>query len=125
MTRLGHSMPPMTYLPEPNKNRDLYAGGPSVSSIAWGMWRYRGADVNAAQAKVQAALDAGVTLFDTADIYGPDNGEPFGAAEVLLGAVLKHAPDLAKQMVIATKGGIEMGVPYNSSQTYLLSLIHI
>ena len=113
----------MTYLPEPNKNRDLYAGGPSVSSIAWGMWRFCGADVNAAQARVQAALDAGVTLFDTADIYGPDNGEPFGAAEALLGAVLKQAPALAKQMVIATKGGIEMGVPYNSSQTYLTSAI--
>ena len=123
MTLLGHSIKSMTYLNSPSKNRDLYAGGPSVSSIAWGMWRFRGSDVNAAQAKVQAALDAGVTLFDTADIYGPDNGEPFGAAEALLGAVLKQAPALAKQMVIATKGGIEMGVPYNSSQDYLTSAI--
>lgn len=123
MTLFAHSIKTMTYLPKTEKNRDLYAGGPSVSSIAWGMWRFRGADVNAAQARVQAALDAGVTLFDTADIYGPDNSEPFGAAEALLGAVLKQAPALAKHMVIATKGGIEMGVPYNSSQTYLTSAI--
>lgn len=113
----------MTYLPESSPTRDLYAGGPSVSSIAWGMWRFRGSDVDAAEARVQAALDAGVTLFDTADIYGPDNGEPFGASELLLGAVLKRAPALAQKIVIATKGGIIPGVPYNSSQDYLTSAI--
>jgi predicted oxidoreductase len=113
----------MTYLPESSPIRDLYKGGPSVSSIAWGMWRFRGSDVNAAQDRVQAALDAGVTLFDTADIYGPDNGEPFGASELLFGAVLKRAPALANQIVIATKGGIIPGVPYNSSQDYLTSAI--
>ena len=48
------------------------------------MWRFRGTDVAAARALVEAAFDAGVTLFDTADIYGPDNDEDFGAAEALL-----------------------------------------
>src|SRR3546814_1894724 len=43
--------------------------------------------VAAAKARVEAALDAGITLFDTADIYGPDNGEPFGASELLLSRV--------------------------------------
>ena len=71
----------MSYLPQPAASRPLYDGGPEVSSVAWGMWRFAGDDVAAATARVQAALDAGVTLFDTADIYGPDNGEPFGAAE--------------------------------------------
>ena len=56
---------------------------------------------------------------DTADIYGPDNGEPFGAAEALLGRVLKAAPGLRERMVLATKGGIEMGAPYNSAHVYL------
>ncbi len=99
--------------------RALYPGGPEVSSVAWGMWRFAGDDVAAAEARVQAALDAGVTLFDTADIYGPDNGEPFGAAEALLGRVLAGSPGLRDQMVIATKGGISMGVPYDSSASYL------
>jgi predicted oxidoreductase len=99
--------------------RALYPGGPEVSSVAWGMWRFAGDDVAAAEARVQAALDAGVTLFDTADIYGPDNGEPFGAAEALLGRVLAGNPGLRDQMVIATKGGISMGVPYDSSAGYL------
>jgi len=99
--------------------RALYPGGPEVSSVAWGMWRFAGDDVAAAEARVQAALDAGVTLFDTADIYGPDNGEPFGAAEALLGRVLAGNPGLRDRMVIATKGGISMGVPYDSSAAYL------
>lgn len=94
-----------------------------VSSIAWGMWRFAGDDVAAAQARVVAALDAGVSLFDTADIYGPDNGELFGAAEALLGRVFAAAPELKSRMVIATKGGIVMGTPYDSSPDYLASAI--
>jgi predicted oxidoreductase len=103
--------------------RALYPGGPEVSSVAWGMWRFAGDDVAAAEARIQAALDAGVTLFDTADIYGPDNGEPFGAAEALLGRVLAGNPGLRGRMVIATKGGISMGVPYDSSASYLAAAI--
>lgn len=110
-------------LPLPPGSRPLYAGGPDVSSVAWGMWRFAGDDVAAAAARVKAALDAGVTLFDTADIYGPDNGEPFGAAEALLGRVLAADRGLAARMVIATKGGISMGVPYDSSAAYLAGAI--
>jgi predicted oxidoreductase len=117
------TMTAMTELPLPKPSRPLYVGGPDVSSIAWGMWRFAGDDIAAAEARVKAALDAGVTLFDTADIYGPDNGEAFGAAESLLGAVLKRAPHLAQRMVIATKGGIVIGVPYDSSAAYLTAAI--
>ncbi len=113
----------MTLLPAPAKSRPLYKGGPDVSSVAWGMWRFAGDDVAAAEARVLAALDAGVTLFDTADIYGPDNNEPFGAAELLLGRVFAKNKSLASRMVIATKGGISMGVPYDSSATYLKDAI--
>jgi len=54
-----------------------------------------------ARAVVDAALDAGVTLFDTADIYG--NG---GGSEELLGEVLEGRRD---RMVLATKFGGDMG----------------
>ena len=94
-----------------------------VSPLAWGMWRFRGDDVAAAQARVEAALAAGMTLLDTADIYGPDNAEPFGAAEALLGRVLKAAPRLRDRFVLASKGGIVMGTPYDSSPAYLTSAI--
>jgi predicted oxidoreductase len=116
-------MTAMTELPSPSTERPLYPGGPTVSSIAWGMWRFSGDDVQAAEARVRAALDAGVTLFDTADIYGPDNGEAFGSAEALLGRVLKRSPELKQRMVIATKGGIVMGMPYNSNAGYLTAAI--
>ncbi|MBD7916890.1 aldo/keto reductase [Cellulomonas sp. Sa3CUA2] len=51
---------------------------------------------------VGAALDAGVTLFDTADVYG---GVP-GQSEELLGATLKGRRD---DVVIATKFGLDVG----------------
>jgi predicted oxidoreductase len=109
----------MTYLPVSPDKRLLGKSGIEVSPIAWGMWRFAGEDVTAARAKVETALEAGITLFDTADIYGPDNGEPFGAAEALLGRVFAQAPHLRHEMVLATKGGIEMGTPYNSGADYL------
>ena len=92
-----------------------------VSPMAWGMWRFSGDDVDAARARVEAALEAGLTFMDTADIYGPDNGEPFGAAEALLGRVFAEAPGLRDKIVLATKAGIEMGAPYNSSADYLVA----
>lgn len=97
--------------------------GLTVSTIAWGMWRFAGEDVAAARVRVEAALDAGITLLDTADIYGPDNAEAFGAAEALLGRVLADAPGLRDRMVLASKGGIRMGVPYDSSPAYLADAI--
>ncbi len=97
----------------------LGATGITVSSLAWGMWRFKGTDVAVAAALVRAALDAGITLFDTADIYGPDNGEGFGASEALLGRVFAADPGLRSKMVLASKGGIRMGVPYDSSPAYI------
>jgi aryl-alcohol dehydrogenase-like predicted oxidoreductase len=61
-----------------------------------------------ALATVHAALDSGVTLLDTADIYAPD-GHHFGHNEVLVGeAVRSWAGTSADRgrIVIATKGGI-------------------
>ncbi len=69
---------------------------------------------------VETALDVGMNLVDTADVYGFDwGGEGFGDAESLLGKVLAEASDLRDRMVLATKGGITPPVPYDSSQAYL------
>lgn len=95
----------------------------SVSPLAWGMWRFAGDDVAAAQARCEAALAAGINFFDTADIYGPDNDEPFGASEALLGRVFAAAPGLRDNIVLASKGGIRMGVPYDSSPEYLVEAV--
>lgn len=99
----------------------------AVFPIAWGMWRLASPDgqddIGAVIARIEAALEAGITLFDTADIYGA--GEPigFGGAETLLGRGLARRPDLRARMLIATKGGIRVGAPYNSTAPYLAAAI--
>ena len=113
----------MTKRPSKPATLQLGESDLTVSPLAWGMWRFKGDDVVAARACVEAALEAGITFFDTADIYGPDNGEPFGAAEALLGRVLKGAPHLRDKFVLATKGGIRPGVPYDSSEAYLTAAL--
>lgn len=90
-----------------------------VGPIAYGCWRFAGTSRAEARAKIECALDHGMTLIDTADIYG-SGGPGFGTSEVLLGEVLAEAPDLRHQMVIATKGGIRPEVPYDSTRAYLL-----
>ena len=113
----------MTYLPSPEALRPLGKSGIMVSPLAWGNWRLCGDDVPAVVKLLHAALDAGINLVDTADIYGPDNNEAFGASESLLGRALASEPGLRDKLVIATKGGISMGVPYDSSAGYLTSAI--
>ncbi|NJB90623.1 putative oxidoreductase [Sphingopyxis italica] len=87
------------------------------------MWRFAGVDLATARARIDAAFEAGVTLFDTADIYGFDTPGGFGSAETLLGDVFAEAPGRREAMVLATKGGIIPGVPYDSSAPYLASAI--
>jgi aryl-alcohol dehydrogenase-like predicted oxidoreductase len=60
----------------------------------------RRVDEDGTRAVVDAALDAGVTFFDTADIYGT------GDSETLLGRILKGRRD---RVVLATKFGKSMG----------------
>ena len=106
----------MSLLPAPPSTRAL--GGKTISSLAWGMWRFAG-EAGAAQALVEAVLASGITLFDTADIYGFNGTGGFGDAEALLGQVFKAAPALRSQMVLATKGGIMPPRPYDQSRDYL------
>lgn len=113
----------MSCLPIVPATRLLGRSGLSVSSLAWGMWRFAGNDVAAAQALVEAALAAGITLLDTADIYGFDGAAGFGDAERLLGRVLRAAPQLRDQMVLATKGGIMPPLPYDQSRDYLMAAL--
>ncbi len=99
--------------------RLLGKSGIVTSSMAWGMWRFAGRSVAEARGLVEAALDSGITLLDTADIYGFNGKGGFGDAEVLLGRVFAEAPSLRDRMVLATKGGIMPPLPYDSSAAYL------
>jgi predicted oxidoreductase len=114
-------MSELTLSPE---SRPLGKSGIMVSSLAWGMWRFAGVAVDDGRRLIEAAFDAGITLFDTADIYGFDGAADkerggFGDAETLLGRVFAESPGLRDRMVLATKGGIIPPTPYDSSPAYL------
>jgi predicted oxidoreductase len=85
------------------------------------MWRLaeNGRSAGDAARLVHTALDAGITLLDTADIYGFDGAGGFGDAEALLGEVLAAEPALRQRMVLASKGGIMPPLPYDQSAAYL------
>ncbi len=116
---VGVELVPGTTMPA----RRLGTSELTVGAVSYGCWRFAGGAVTAAEAKIVAALDAGMTLIDTADIYGfgsQADGTDFGDAEVLLGQVLDADPGLRDRMVLATKGGIRPPVPYDQSREYLV-----
>jgi len=80
--------------------RRLGKTGWQVSEIGFGAWGI-GADWGAVDdaeslAAMHAAADAGVTFFDTADVYGD------GRSERLVGQLLRERPE---ELVVATKFG--------------------
>src|ERR1051326_3683976 len=82
--------------------RPLRRSGLMVSVVGIGCNNFgRKVDEAGTAAVVDAALDAGINLFDTADIYGTPPGE----SETLLGRALKGRRD---EVVIATKFGMDM-----------------
>jgi len=84
------------------RTRRLGDDGPAVSVAGLGCNNFGGrVDLEGTRAVVDAALDAGVTLFDTADIYG--NG---GGSEDFLGRALEERRD---RILVATKFGGDMG----------------
>ncbi len=83
------------------KLRNLGRSGLRVSVVGLGCNNFGGRiDLEASRKVVHRALDSGITLFDTADIYGERGG-----SETCLGAILG---DRRKDIVLATKFGMEM-----------------
>lgn len=69
------------------EHRRLGNSGLAVSVVGIGCNNFgRKLDQEGTRAVVDAALDAGITLFDTADIYGT----PHGSSEEFLGAALRR-----------------------------------
>lgn len=112
-------------LPAIPRRRSLGGSGIEVGALAWGMWRTTDAGFGTAELTplVHAALDAGIDLLDTADIYGFDGKTGFGAAETLFGDVLRGDPGLRKRIVVASKGGIRPPLPYDQSRAYMDSAL--
>jgi len=82
------------------RTRLLGQGGPEVSVVGLGTNNFGGRiDYDQSLAVIDAALDAGVTLIDTADIYSQ------GTSEEFIGRALEGRRD---RVLIATKFGSEM-----------------
>jgi 1-deoxyxylulose-5-phosphate synthase len=85
------------------EHRRLGTSDLTVSTVALGSWLTYGAGVSREQTEActRAAMDAGVTLFDTANVYGR------GAAETAWGEILADYP--RDSYVLATKVYFPMG----------------
>src|SRR3990170_2851902 len=88
----------------PMERRRLGANGPEVGAIGLGCmpmsWAYVGDSPDDPVGVIQRALELGVTLFDTADLYGPF------ANEEILGRALEGRRE---EVVISTKVGLRVG----------------
>ncbi|NCG05803.1 MAG: oxidoreductase [Gammaproteobacteria bacterium] len=76
------------------------AQGLSFSRLVYGMWRLADdsdTSVKHVDAKINAALDQGITTFDQADIYGGYT------AEAVMGRAMKANPSLRQRMEIVSK----------------------
>jgi len=108
--------------------RQLGTGGPEVSVVGLGCNNFgRTGSLTETQEGTTAVLDAaielGVTLLDTADIYGG----PDGTSETLMGVALKGKRD---RVVLATKfghDGVDVGIlpgTPKGSRAYIREAIH-
>lgn len=87
-------------------------GGCPLGGHGWG-----DTDEQRLRAAIDAAFDAGVTLFDTADVYG------LGRSEALLGEVLE---DRREEVVFATKFGVRRegdSTVYDNSPAWIRSSV--
>ena len=95
--------------------------GPSdieVSVVGLGCNNFGVLDIDASRRVVDKALEVGVTLFDTADVYGNRGG-----SEAQLGEILGSR---RKQIVLATKFGMPMddgGSKAGASRAYIVEAV--
>ena len=92
-------------------------GGISVSRIAQGCMRIDRLDRRELDALIRSDLDAGISFFEHADIYGGN-----GRCEELFGNILREDPSLRERMTIQTKCGIRPG-QYDFSKEHILTSV--
>jgi aryl-alcohol dehydrogenase-like predicted oxidoreductase len=100
------------------KLRNLGKSGLRVSLIGLGCNNFgQRMDLESSTAVIHKALDAGITLFDTADVYGGRGG-----SETVLGQVLGER---RKNIVLASKFGMAMddGEKKGASRRYIMAAV--
>jgi aryl-alcohol dehydrogenase-like predicted oxidoreductase len=101
--------------------RKIGKSGLQASAVGLGCNNFGGRlDLEATRNVVDKALDAGITLFDTADVYGGYSyGNP-GGSEKNLGEILGPR---RKNIVLATKFGMAMPAGKGASRAYIMSAV--
>ena len=103
------------------ETRSLGKDGPKVAVVGLGCNNFGGRlDLEATKKVVHKALDLGITLFDTADVYGGYGYGNYGGSEEQLGQILGPR---RKDIVLATKFGMAMPAGKGASQAYILSAV--
>jgi len=100
------------------QTRNLGRSGLEVSVVGLGCNNFGALDIERSREVVHRALDLGITLFDTADVYGNRGG-----SEQQLGEILGPR---RKDIVLATKFGMQMddqGAKMGASRRYILSAV--
>lgn len=99
--------------------RNLGSTGLRVSAVGIGCNNFGGRlDAEATRKVIYKAIDLGITLFDTADVYGDRGG-----SETAMGQVLGTR---RKDIVLATKFGMQMdndGVKKGASRRYIMNAV--
>ena len=99
--------------------RNLGSSGLRVSAIGLGCNNFGGRiDLEATRRVIHKAHDLGITLFDTADVYGE-----LGGSETCMGQVLG---DIRKSIVLATKFCMPMspdGTKQGASRRYIMQAV--
>jgi aryl-alcohol dehydrogenase-like predicted oxidoreductase len=99
--------------------RNLGGSGLRVSAVGLGCNNFgQRLDVEGTRKVIHKALDVGITLFDTADVYGNRGG-----SETCMGEVLG---DRRKDIVLATKFAMQMdeaGVKKGASRFYIMKAV--
>ena len=101
------------------KTRNLGKSGLAVSEVGLGCNNFgMRIDLERSRALIDKAIDLGITLFDTADVYGKRGG-----SETILGEVLGSR---RKDIVLATKFGMVMDdadTMKGASRRYIISAV--
>ncbi len=89
------------------KHNELGSSGIAASVVAFGAWaiggwKWGGTDAKQSVDALQAGMDAGINLIDTAAVYG------FGLSEELVGEAIKNKP--RDEVVIVSKCGLRWDI---------------
>jgi predicted oxidoreductase len=114
-----NSLPLKTYFPNAS---DLVYGCMALGG-GWDDSPVDAAAIDHAHKAISTAVDAGITVFDQADIY------QFGKSEQVMGEVFSQDPSLRENIILQSKCGIrfedEHGPKrYDSSKSWIIQSVH-